>query len=469
MAKFNIYSPLKLMLLYLCFLSNTHSMEPVKKKAKCGEEMLSPKSLVDLCVPAVLKLKDIPIEKLSCFRLLGLVELERTQENSALREDLGSKEIEEKEFININYKEHFTKKTFKELITEQYNKNLPYILAVVTTKKKGKYTHTYYDAHSLNRSLFSSVNRYVYNTNRKFQDAVLSQPIINEIKYFIIDSPETIKAKFLGTDYDLYIDEDKKVLFDLFFKANQDSKLGQCQLGIFYDREGEIESAKYYYALGALKGCVTSQFNLACIYQRQGNIDQARRYCTLAAGQGNTRAQGLLGDIYYGEGDMEKAKHYYIILDKKDLGDQSELRMNVNFNLASIYEIEGNLGQAKRYYNSVTGKSCAEAEFRLAAIYEKENDIERAKKFYNWSANNGHIEAKVNLGLIYKAEADISQAKKYLTDAAKSNSSRAQYQLGLIYKEEADKSYAQSRHYFSRAFDNGVSEALEYLDLEENS
>ena len=105
--------------------------------------------------------------------MLGLIELEPKQKNTELREDLGSKEIQEKEFININCQEYFTKKTFKELIAEQYEKHLPYILAVVTTKQNGKYVHTYYDAHGLNNSLFGSnfkSHRYIYNHFKKFED-----------------------------------------------------------------------------------------------------------------------------------------------------------------------------------------------------------------------------------------------------------------------------------------------------------
>ena len=461
----------------VCLVATANSMEPPQKKAKVDQEVRNPKSLFELCMPAVIKLKEIPIEMIPCFHLLGLVELEPKQNNTELREDLGSKEIQEKEFVNINCQEHFTKKTFKVLITEQYKKDLPYILAVVTTKQNGKYVHTYYDAHGLNNSLFGSnfkSHRYIYNHFKKFEDSILSQPIINEVKYFIIDSPESMQAKLLGTDYDLCCDKNKKKFMKLFFGANKDNRAKQNNLAFFYQDKGfDMDQAKLYFYLAASKGSVSAQFNLAYIFEKENDIKQAKYHFSLAAAQGHDKSQSRLGSIYNEEGDMEQAKHYHMLAEAQNYARSIRA-------LAYIFYKERNFERAKYYFNryfEVTKnddtiqaqKNYSNALFTMGVIYKKENNRILAKEFFAKAASKGHQEAQIKLALMYKKEGAINIAKSYLVSLADKNNLKAHYELGLIYKEEANALNAQANIYLSKAFNGGIQQAAQYMDIEKDN
>lgn len=400
-----------------------------------------------------------------CQTYLGLIELQEIPACTIISEQSGGRMIDGKEYLDIaNTECYLSKKTFQQLIEEQNKKQLTFILAAVTTKQNRVYTHSYYNAHELNKYLFGvdadTQQRNHENPNRRPLNPRSSWPIVGEIEYFTINSAYHTKASFLGTDYDLYSDYQTKLFLSNFFKANLGEVNAQAYVAFWYDNQGNMEIAKQYYMLAASQGLAAAQNNLGIIYKNEGDMETAKYYYMLAACQGNAGAQCNLGIAYQREGNIDKAKHYYILAASQ--GDAAAQN-----GLGDIYRKEGNIKQAKYYYMLAAAQGYANAQNTLAYLYERKGKIEKAKHYYYLAADRDDKLAQFHLGEICEREGDLDQADHYyrrsISYFAKENSkySPKQYEptntqdynhciLGFICQEEGNLNKAKE-HYLKAA------------------
>ena len=171
-------------------------------------------------------------------------------------------------------------------------------------------------------------------------------------------------------------------------------------------------------------------------------MEQAKHYHMLAEAQNYARSIGALAyTIFYKERNFERAKYYF----------------NRYF---EVTKNDDTIQAQKNYSNAL---------FTMGVIYKKENNRILAKEFFAKAASKGHQEAQIKLALMYKKEGAINIAKSYLVSLADKNNLKAHYELGLIYKEEANALNAQANIYLSKAFNGGIQQAAQYMDIEKDN
>lgn len=393
---------LNIILILSAILLSVNGMEynPKSLRALAGRALA--KNITSIC--------NLPMPE-ECKQYLGVIELQEIGPKTNIEKTFGGYSSDSKEYLNIDSIEYFSKKSFAQLIDEQNKKGLPFILAVVTIKQDQTYTHLYYNAHSLNKKLFSmrrnAIKRY------GLRDPQISLPIIGEIQYFTINGTEDIKANFLCTDYDLYYNDVTVKFLSNFFDANKSIDIAQGTLAYLYQEKGDLEKAKHYYMLAAEQGYDYAQSNLADLYEGEGNAELAKHYYALACDKGNSYAQYTLAGIYSRNGNKSIAMPYYILAAQNGY-------INAQLDLGSIYKQENDIVLAKYYYTLAASQNCPHAQRHLADIYINEGNIQQAKRYYAAAARQGDTDAHFNLAQIYEEkEGNISIAKHYYDCAIK--------------------------------------------------
>lgn len=102
------------------------------------------------------------------------------------------------------------------------------------------------------------------------------------------------------------------------------------------------------------------------------------------------------------------------------------------FYIGHIYEVNGDINLAKRYYILAANQDFDRAQYNLACIYHKENNVAKAKHYYFPAANKGHLRAQLTLADIYNKENNITEAKYYYKLAADQGSLEGQEKLHLL-------------------------------------
>lgn len=146
---------------------------------------------------------------------------------------------------------------------------------------------------------------------------------------------------------------------NLLKKATNGDVVSQNNLGVFYIKNNQEETALYWWTKAAEQGYASAQFNIGNYYSKKEDYDNAIPWLIKAAEQGYASAQMKLGHCYFtGKGinkDIEKAL-YWTEKAAKQWEPQAQYNLGVH------------------YYNS------------------KEYDM--AKVWLNRSANQGYEKAK---------------------------------------------------------------------------
>jgi len=124
-----------------------------------------------------------------------------------------------RETIDLLDPEPILRASFAELIQEETEKDLPFILARAVTNVGDKPFSHYYDAQSLHNALYSGRDENRYDSVNPTLNPLNRQPIINAIHYFTIRGI-TNSFEHLCSDLDLFSDQSKKDLFQLIFRAH---------------------------------------------------------------------------------------------------------------------------------------------------------------------------------------------------------------------------------------------------------
>lgn len=211
-------------------------------------------------------------------------------------------------FIDLLEKEDLTLETFKDLIKKQQEKNLPFLLAVVTTRPDNKRTYRFYSGTELNNHLFKSN----FSKNRldqpliQFLDPKNHKIIVGEILYFTINSLDD-EFNYLCSDYDLFIGSpDKRHFLGSYLKAIENNQVAQTNLGIFFLKglgvKQNYNQALRWFKSAAQQGDAEAQFGLANMYFQGLGISkdyqEAAQWFKAAAEQGSAQAQNTLGVLY---------------------------------------------------------------------------------------------------------------------------------------------------------------------------
>ncbi len=283
----------------------------------------------------------------------NLKEIQFVDLNSKLRPADQGKLIGDKEYLDLTKDEPLLLRKFKELIEDKVKKGEVFILAVVTMKEQAYnplstqmvYRHNYYGANGFNRFIFNDFDDSgYYKLNRfnkpgqgkryfQFKDPLVKLTIIHEIKYFTIDGKVVdgrvvidTKFTFLGTDWDLFHDPNRKEFLHDFFKANQDldkREKAESQIGVgeIFEKMGDLDKAKKYYQFAAnqndnKEAKADAQVNLGIMFEKEKNVAEAKKYYQFAANQNDEKARKAEAQMYLAiildkEGELEEAKKLY--------------------------------------------------------------------------------------------------------------------------------------------------------------
>lgn len=365
---------------------------------------------------------NIPIE---CESFLGLIEIQEfipfvTFQNKCHRiiisSEFGGRIIDSKEYLDIDHTEHLTGKSFRNLIESQHSKKLPYILAITTCRENDVIYHTYYDAHFLNRYLELDIFDTYYNIDISKRDPLLKFPLLNEVKYFIINSIYDQKMTFLSTNFDF-----EKVI------TNGDNL---------------IELPFIHHFFNSNKNLPRFQNLLAILYHRMGNNNFAKHYFYLAEQHGHCNYNNL-GLVYEKENNFEKAIHYYMLYyHKKD-------NLLSKYNLGRLHEKLGNLTESQKYYSEFLSsyeQLCPikvkkisiddDHNFFIMGLYHESISCPyNAIIYYQMSAFRGNVSAYYRLGLL-SAKNKYDNTKSYFETAAKNGHVLAQKELDKLMQSE---------------------------------
>ena len=335
-----------------------------------------------------------------------LIEIGPLPENTTVDEETGLKAADGKFYLETDVEDYIFADTYNNFIAAQQAKDLPYIIAITTTKiADDKFLYSASGAHGLNKFLFEGGdparpyfwNRYnAQDLQQKTFTDFKRRSLINRISYYLINTPEDAVATMLGTDYDLLEDPNKKEFMQNFFKANLNDADAQFELADLFDDAHDYRTI---------------------LIEGKNNSEESERYFKLAADQNHADAQYMLGNLYVTKGDLQLAKKYFTLSADQN-HSQAQTELGILFE-----EGEDDLDEAERYYTLAAEQKNPEAQFKLGNLLYKKGNFERAKDYYKLAARNDIADTYIDnayygLGNIAEKSFDLGTAKKHFQSAA---------------------------------------------------
>jgi TPR repeat protein len=233
---------------------------------------------------------------------------------------------------------------------------------------------------------------------------------------------------------------------------------------------GHIEARKAIVA-AAKTDHPAAQSNLGVLYEKEGDLAQAVSWYRMAADKGDSHAQSNLGNLYRtGQGvarDFAKAAQLF----NRAAGKGNSVAMS---HLGAM--VENGQGSARdphkaaEWYRRAAKQGNSWAQYRLARLYYLgrlgKKDLPKAVSLYRKSADSGYGAAQNMLGWLYMhgkgLEKDYVKARILLKHAAAQGNRRAFYNLGTIYRRGlgVSKDFSWARRWFRRGADKGYAPAM---------
>lgn len=392
-------------------------------------------------------------------------------------------ESQSEEVIDLEMQDVFTEKSFAQLMNDQHEHDLPYIVARVVSKNYAGDRIRYCNAHDLNKifggyPLRGSASSYSFKTPQ-------SGFPVQHVDYFIINNPDDAAFLYLCSYYELMVDPAQKDKFREIFHANQveDPQLHvKAQRRLAVDEQFDpLLSAKAKMRLG--------EIYFAGRYGMQKDYDQASQYLEDVLENPHSdsavimRAHGILGQIYY-SGEYGADKNYkkvcrsleQILSEQKDPQALATMQLQLGqLYYAGGYGLGVDYARAHSYFEQVANQdanpaAAVRAQYRLGQIYYRgqgvEKNYEKARDYFDHIAQQDVVaslapDAMIILGEIaYMGGNGVTQdyplAYSYYQKAAQQKENLAVAARGTYWLGEM--------HYFGKA-SNGIENYDEALRL----
>ena len=177
----------------------------------------------------------------------------------------------------------------------------------------------------------------------------------------------------------------------------------------------------------------------------KGKFTQGLIDLSLSAKMGNVKAAKLCGAIYY---DLFPKKSRSCYLKAIDAGDKSS-----EFNVAKLYEDEGEDKKAFSWYKKAADNGNYIAQYKMYIFYKEGKgtltDSIKAQEWLKKSAKNGYQKAELRYGQYLVTKNKKSEAITYLRAAADKGEVKAYYPLGKLYFDK--KQYKESYQMLAQA------------------
>src|SRR5882757_8874949 len=177
------------------------------------------------------------------------------------------------------------------------------------------------------------------------------------------------------------------------------------------------------------------------------------------------RAQMLLG-IAYRDGLLVQRDHA-AYLEMIKLSAEQDYAV-AESELGSTYALNGNLAQAKSWFEKAADQGEVDAQFNLAVMYargdvppENHPDMAKAVPLFRKAALQGHAESQYIVALAYHeatgVERDEEECKKWMQASAEQGHSKAEFSIAARHYKTSD--YKNAFTWFMRAADQKLSRA----------
>jgi len=200
-------------------------------------------------------------------------------------------------------------------------------------------------------------------------------------------------------------------------KARAKDPVYQCNMGLFYLNEGNIDEAIKYLnrALSFNRRYALALNSLGLAHSMKGNFAESVKYFQecIAVNPSLTEAHNYLGTVYQEMGFVDKAEKEFRIA---ALDENYKSRELPYYNLARLYVLRDKVQEALGYVEkSIEIKS----SFRMAhnlkgVILERQLKFSEAIKSYKKALKNleGDVDINFNLAVAYFKNNEFSKAKE---------------------------------------------------------
>ena len=272
----------------------------------------------------------------------------------------------------------------------------------------------------------------------------------------------------------------QKVMSSYSQKVDEISASDMVSKGYDSEQEGDYEEALYWYRKAARQGYKVGQYNLGVFYERGKGITKdlnlSVKWYKKAAAQDYPNALYNLG-VFYERGigvekDVHMAVDYY-----RDAASQDY--PNAIYNLGVFYErgrgVRENKRKAAELYQRAADLDYPNAIYNLGVFYERgtgvTKDPSRAAKLYQQAADMDYPNAQYNLAVFYERglgglSKDLYEAVHWYKKSANQDYASGQYNLGVFYDNGwggLTKSNKKAKELYRKACDNGKEHACQYM------
>ena len=243
-------------------------------------------------------------------------------------------------------------------------------------------------------------------------------PEVSKLYFERIENYVPTASTMLST---FYMGKDEKLYEKYCLKAaNQEEKVAQKSLAIFYAKQNNEEKMLEWYNKLDDKEDYDVLAYMSNYYMFQDNYDKVKEinFTILKNKKDDKYAPNCLGDAYFVEGDFENSEKYYKMAEKWYLESERLGFLEAKYNLGHVYYEIGNFEKAEKYFQEVIEK----------VPHLKESAIKKLINVYNSQAN------------IYLTNGDFNNAEKYLLILIKEYGiNECYYNLAILNKKKGNK------------------------------
>ena len=233
-------------------------------------------------------------------------------------------------------------------------------------------------------------------------------PEVSKLYFERIEDYVPTASTMLST---FYMGKDEKLYEKYCLKAaNQEEKVAQKSLAIFYAKQNNEEKMLEWYNKLDDKEDYDVLAYMSNYYMFQDNYDKVKEinFTILQNKKDDKYAPNCLGDAYFVEGDFENSEKYYKMALENGSPDSKDKLFN-------LYQTTENIEKFRELIERDETKR-GEDFLSLGNLYFNKKNYKMAEKWYLESEKLGFLEAKYNLGYVYYEIGNFEKAEKYFQE-----------------------------------------------------
>lgn len=301
---------------------------------------------------------------------------------------------------------------------------------------------------------------------------------------------------YLGVWY--YFNKDFDNMKKYYIEASKNGLLiASLNLGLYFERVDELETAIIYFSLVHDKGDIRGTFGLAKCYKYLGYLEESAKYYKLAI-ESNPKSSThcminlisyyslsedeenmikyLAISLLYGEKrGLELVCKYYIDKNKFSLAEKYlKMLMLIDENLAidhlaGLYLYYGDPTEGIKLYRSAIERGNYDAAGKLGEFMFNTGKHDEAKNLFELGCSNGNVMCIKLLSVYYKFKQDYESSYKYLEMAAEYDDIDSLTEISaknraLYFSTFKDEYYEKMKKYYLILLHKGIKSTETYIN-----